>query len=160
MRYSTRGRIEGRDVTVAEELLRKSYPIHGRDFDKAGETATEIKGVLKEIGIDASLVHRTVVIAFEAEMNVVMYATEGTLTLVLTDEDVRLEIADRGPGIEDLTLALTEGFSTATDQMREMGFGFGMGLPNIRKNSDDFNIKSQVGVGTTVSALIRLNSSA
>ena len=145
---------------MAEELLRKSYQINGRDFDKAGETATEIKEVLKEIGIDASLVHRTVVIAFEAEMNVVMYAMEGTLTLVLTDEDVRLEIADRGPGIEDITLALTEGFSTATDQMREMGFGFGMGLPNIRKPSDDFNIESQVGVGTAVSALIRLNSSA
>ena len=93
-------------------------------------------------------------------MNVVMYATEGTLTFVLTDEDVRLEIADQGPGIENIKMALTEGFSTATDQMREMGFGFGMGLPNIRKNSDDFNIESQVGVGTTVSALIRLNSSA
>ena len=144
---------------MAEELLRRTYQIHGRDFDKAGETAAEIKQVLKEIGVDPGLIHRTVIIAFEAEMNVVMYASEGTLTFVFTDEDIRLEIADDGPGIEDLELALTEGFSTATDQMREMGFGFGMGLPNIRRNSDDFDLKSEVGTGTTVSAMIQLNSS-
>jgi len=144
---------------VAEELLRKTYQIHGRDFDKAGETATEIKQILKELDIDAGLIHRAVVIAFEAEMNVVMYAAEGTVTLVLSDEEIRLEIADKGPGIEDIEMALTEGFSTATDEMREMGFGFGMGLPNIRKNSSEFNIESQVGVGTTVSAVIGLDSS-
>ena len=144
---------------MAEELLRKTYQVHGRDFDKAGETATEIKQILKELDIDAGLVHRAVVIAFEAEMNVVMYASEGTITFVLTDEEIRLEIADKGPGIEDIGMALTEGFSTATDEMREMGFGFGMGLPNIRKNSDQFNIESQVGVGTTVSAVIGLDSS-
>ena len=144
---------------MAEELLRKTYQIHGRDFDKAGETATEIKQILKELDIDAGLVHRAVVIAFEAEMNVVMYASEGTITFVLTDEEIRLEITDAGPGIEDIGMALTEGFSTATDEMREMGFGFGMGLPNIRKNSSEFNIESQVGVGTTVSAVIGLDSS-
>ncbi len=144
---------------MAEELLRKTYQVHGRDFDKAGETATEIKQILKELDIDAGLVHRAVVIAFEAEMNVVMYASEGTITLVLSDEEIRLEIADTGPGIEDIEMALTEGFSTATDEMREMGFGFGMGLPNIRKNSSEFNIESQVGVGTTVSAVIGLDSS-
>ncbi len=93
-------------------------------------------------------------------MNVVMYASEGTITFVLSDEEIRLEIADQGPGIEDIEMALTEGFSTATDEMREMGFGFGMGLPNIRKNSDQFKIESQVGVGTTVSAVIGLDSSA
>ena len=144
---------------MAEELLRKTYEVHGRDFDKAGETAAEIKRILKGLGIDAGLIHRAVVIAFEAEMNVVMYASEGTITFVLSDEEIRLEIADKGPGIEDIEMALTEGFSTATDEMREMGFGFGMGLPNIRKNSDQFNIESQVGVGTTVSAVIGLDSS-
>ncbi len=145
---------------MAEELLRKTYQIHGRDFDKAGETATEIKQILKELDIDAGLIHRTVIIAFEAEMNVVMYASEGMVTFVLTDEEIRLEIADKGPGIQDLEMALTEGYSTATDEMREMGFGFGMGLPNIRKNSDDFNIASEVGTGTTVSTMIRLDQSA
>lgn len=145
---------------MAQELLRKTFQIHGRDFDKAGETASHIKRLLKELEIDPTLIHRTVVIAFEAEMNVVMYATEATITFVLSDEDIKLVIADKGPGIEDLNLALTEGFSTATEEMREMGFGFGMGLPNIRKNSDDFNLESEVGVGTTVSAVVRLNSNA
>jgi serine/threonine-protein kinase RsbT len=145
---------------VAEELLRRAYQVRGRDFDKAGETATAIKQLLKELGIGADLIHRTVVIAFEAEMNVVMYASQGTLTFVLSDAEIRLEIADEGPGIEDINMALTEGFSTASDEMREMGFGFGMGLPNIRKNADEFNIASEVGVGTTVSARIRLDSVA
>ena len=145
---------------MAEELLRKTYQIRGRDFDKAGETATEIKQILKEIGVDSSVIHRIVVIAFEAEMNVVMYASEGTATFVLTDEEIRLEMADKGPGIEDIEMALTEGFSTATDQMREMGFGFGMGLPNIRKNADGFKLESEVGAGTTVSAVVRLDSNA
>jgi len=144
---------------VAEELLRKTYQVNGRDFDKAGETAAEIKQILNQLGIDSNLIHRTVVIAFEAEMNVVMYASEGTITFVLTDEDIQLEIADNGPGIGDLEMALTEGFSTATDEMREMGFGFGMGLPNIRRNADGFNLESAVGTGTTVSALVRLDSS-
>ena len=145
---------------MAEELLRKSYGVRGRDFDKAGETAAEIKQVLKGLGIDAEIVHRTVIIAFEAEMNVVMYANEGTVTFSLTDAGIQLEIADEGPGIEDVAMALTEGFSTATDEMREMGFGFGMGLPNIRKNADEFQIESKLGVGTTVSTFIRLNASA
>lgn len=145
---------------MAEELLRRSYAVRGRDFDKAGERAAEIKQLLKELDMDASLIHRAVVIAFEAEMNVVMYAYEGTLTCVLTDEDICLEITDKGPGIEDVELALTEGFSTATDEMREMGFGFGMGLPNIRKNADDFTIESEVGTGTMVRAMIRIDSSA
>jgi serine/threonine-protein kinase RsbT len=145
---------------VAEELLRTTYQIRGGDFDKAGETAAQIKQILKGLGIDSNLIHRTVVIAFEAEMNVVMYASEGTIAFVLTDQEIRLEIADKGPGIEDIDMALTEGFSTATNEMREMGFGFGMGLPNIRKNADDFSIESEVDVGTTVSVVIGLDSSA
>ena len=144
---------------MAEELLRKTYEIHGRDFDKAGETATEIKQLLNWLDIDASLIHRAVIIAFEAEMNVVMYAEAGTVTLILTEDDIRLEVSDRGPGIPDVDLALTEGFSTASPEMREMGFGFGMGLPNIRKNSDDFALQTKVGLGTTVRSAIRMNSS-
>lgn len=144
---------------MAQELLRKTYQFHGRDFDKAGETASTIKQLLKGLGIDPAIIHRTVVIAFEAEMNVVMYATEATLTLILTDEQIELEVADKGPGIEDLEMALTEGFSTATDEMREMGFGFGMGLPNIKKHSDELDLRSEVGRGVTLTATIRLNSS-
>ena len=145
---------------MAEELLRRTYEVHGHDFDKAGEAATLIKRMLKEIGVEPGVIRRVVVIAFEAEMNVVMYAENGTMTLVLTDEDISIAVTDDGPGIEDIELALTEGFSTATDKMREMGFGFGMGLPNIKKNADTFAIESKVGTGTTVCATIRLDSSA
>lgn len=142
---------------MSEELLSRSFTLHGRDFDKAGEASTEIKVMLKELGIDSQVIRRVVVVCFEAEMNVVMYASEGILTFVLTDDDVGIEIADSGPGIPDLERALQEGYSTATDEMREMGFGFGMGLPNIRKNSDVFDIRSEVGVGTTVSSRINLD---
>ena len=135
---------------MAAELLRRTYKVRGRDFDKAGEIAAGIKGLLKELDLDANLIHRAVIIAFEAEMNVVMYAQEGTVTLVLTDEELRLEVSDRGPGIADIELALTEGYSTATEEMREMGFGSGLGLPNIKRNADNLNITSQVDVGTRV----------
>jgi serine/threonine-protein kinase RsbT len=143
---------------MAEALISRSYTVHGKDFDKGGETSTEVKATLKELGIDSQVIRRVVVVAFEAEMNVVMYADEGTLTFVLTDDDIGIEVADRGPGIPEIELALEEGWSTATDEMREMGFGFGMGLPNIRRNSDEFEIRSEVGVGTTVVSRIRLDA--
>ncbi len=114
-----------------------------------------IKVLLKNLGIEGMIVRRVVIVAFEAEMNVVMYARKGTIALVLTNSVIRLEICDEGPGIPDIPLALQEGYSTATPEMREMGFGFGMGLPNMRRNSDEFDIESQVGKGTSVFAVIR-----
>jgi len=145
---------------VAEELLSRSFEVHGRDFENAGEASTEIKSLLKELEIDPDVIRRSVVVAFEAEMNVVMYADEGTVSFVVTDDDIGIEVADRGPGIPDLELALQEGWSTATDEMREMGFGFGMGLPNIRKNSDRFVVESRIGEGTVVSSRISLDGAA
>lgn len=143
---------------MAAELLRESFDIQGRNFDKAGEVSSEIKVILRDLFIDAANTRRTVIVAYEGEMNVVMYAQRGTMTLILTDKDISLEIADEGPGIPDLELALQEGYSTASDEMREMGFGFGMGLPNMKKHSDEFRIESEVGKGTTVFAKIRLNA--
>ena len=145
---------------MAEELLSRSFEVHGRDFENAGEASTEIKSLLKELEIDPDVIRRSVVVAFEAEMNVVMYADEGTVSFVVTDDDIGIEVADRGPGIPDLELALQEGWSTATDEMREMGFGFGMGLPNIRKNSDRFVVESRIGEGTVVSSRISLDGAA
>jgi serine/threonine-protein kinase RsbT len=142
---------------VAEELLGCCFRIHGRDYDKGGETSTEIKSLLTSLELDPTLVRRAVIVAFEAEMNVVMYADEGKLTLTITDEDITIEMDDRGPGIPDIDLAMQEGWSTATDEMREMGFGFGMGLPNIRRNSDSFGIRSAVDEGTVIVSRIRLD---
>ena len=143
---------------MAAELLRERYEIQGRNFDKAGEVSGEIKTLLRELGLDAACIRRLVIVAFEAEMNVVMYARRGTMTLILSDKDLSLEVTDEGPGIADIDLALQEGYSTASDEMRELGFGFGMGLPNMKKNSDDFRIESEVGKGTSVFSKIWLNS--
>jgi len=140
------------------ELLREGYEIQGRNFDTAGEVSGEIKVVLRDLGIDATDLRRVVIVAFEAEMNVVMYARRGTLTLIVTDEDINLEVVDEGPGIPDIELAMQEGYSTAPDEMREMGFGFGMGLPNMKKYSDEFRVESEVGKGTSVFSKVRLNS--
>jgi serine/threonine-protein kinase RsbT len=142
---------------MAEELFRKVFTVHGGNFDRAGESSTEIKEKLRGFNIDANLVRRAVVIAFEAEMNVVMYANIGTMNFIITDEEICLEVSDEGPGIADIEQAMQEGFSTASDEMREMGFGFGMGLPNIKKNSDFLKIESDVGKGTSVFARIRIN---
>jgi serine/threonine-protein kinase RsbT len=150
-------RHERRDVAMAEELFRKAFTIYGGNFDRAGESSTEIKEKLRYLNIDANLVRRAVVIAFEAEMNVVMYANLGTINLIITDEEICLEISDEGPGIPDIDQAMQEGFSTASDEMREMGFGFGMGLPNIKKNSDFLKIESDVGKGTRLFTGIRID---
>jgi serine/threonine-protein kinase RsbT len=143
---------------MAAELLRESYEIQGRNFDKAGEIAGEIKVFLRDLGIDEVFIRRLVIVAFEGEMNVVMYARRGVLTLILTDEDISLEIKDQGPGIPDIEMAQQDGYSTASDEMREMGFGFGMGLGNMKKNSDEFRIESEVDEGTSVFARIKMDS--
>jgi len=145
---------------MATELLREIFNVQGRNFDKAGEISSEIKVILKDLGIDAACLRRVVIVAYEAEMNVVMYADRGMLTLILTDQDISLDVKDEGPGIPDIDLAMKEGYSTASDEMREMGFGFGMGLPNMKKNSDEFRLESEAGKGTSVFARIRLDSHA
>lgn len=143
---------------MTAELMRERYEIQGGNFDTAGEISGEIKVILRDLGIDAASLRRVVVVAFEAEMNLVMYARRGTLTFILTDNEVNLEIQDEGPGIPDLELAFQEGYTTATDEMRELGFGFGMGLPNMKKNSDELKIETEVGTGTSVFARIRLDA--
>ncbi|HYA43205.1 MAG TPA: ATP-binding protein [Syntrophobacteraceae bacterium] len=145
---------------MAEELFRKAFMIYGGNFDRAGESSTQIKEILESLHIDATIIRRTSIVAFEAEMNVVMYAHSAKLDLIITEDYICLEILDEGPGIPDIEQAMQEGFSTASDEMREMGFGFGMGLPNIKKNSHDLTIESNVGKGTKLSARIRLNADA
>jgi anti-sigma regulatory factor (Ser/Thr protein kinase) len=143
---------------MAEELLRRTFEVRGQDFDKAGDTSAEVKVILTDLEIDPGIILRVGVIAFEAEMNVVMYAERATVTFILTDEEISIEISDDGPGIPDIELAMQEGYSTASDEMREMGFGYGMGLPNIKRNSDTFTLNSEVGRGTSVCSVIRLDS--
>ncbi|HXX62706.1 MAG TPA: ATP-binding protein [Bacteroidota bacterium] len=134
-----------------------SFAVRGKDFIDAGRASTEIKSVLTDLGLDPSIIRRVAIASYEAEMNVVMYAEEATVTLELTPQRIIIVVDDRGPGIPNIELAMQEGFSTATPEMREMGFGAGMGLPNIKRNADDFAIQSTVGKGTTVTIQISIN---
>lgn len=142
---------------MTEELISRDYTVQGRDFENGGEVSTDIKALLKELEIDPKIIRRAVVVAFEAEMNVVMYARVATITVTITDDDIRIVVADQGPGIPDVEQAMQEGFSTASDEDRERGFGFGMGLPNIERNSDVFDLKSTVGEGTVLTSRVLLD---
>lgn len=135
----------------------RSFTIQGRNFLDAGLVSTEIKSMLREVGLDPALVRRVAIATYEAEMNVVMYADQATLTVELTPRTITILVRDRGPGIPDVDLAMREGYSTATPEMREMGFGAGMGLPNIRKNADLFTVTSEVGKGTTLAITVTIN---
>jgi serine/threonine-protein kinase RsbT len=127
-----------------------TYDVAGSDFTNAGRASTGIKETLKHMGLPSALIRRVAIAAYEAEMNMVMYARRGTMTLRVTPAEVVIAARDDGPGIPDIGLAMREGYSTATPEMRELGFGAGMGLPNIRRNTDDLVVSSDVGRGTTV----------
>lgn len=144
-------------MTSKENELSYHFEITGGDFSNAGRTSTTIKEILQEIGIDSSIIVRTAIASYEAEMNVVMYAHRGLLTLNITPETLSLKLEDEGPGIDNIDLAMKEGFSTATEEMREMGFGAGMGLPNIKKNADKFEISSIPDKGTSLEITICLD---
>jgi serine/threonine-protein kinase RsbT len=140
-----------------EYVLSQQFEITGGDFSNAGKISTSIKEILKEIGINRSIIIRASIALYEAEMNIVMYAHRGTVYLNITPEKLHLKLEDEGPGIGNIDLAMKEGFSTATDKMREMGFGAGMGLPNIKKNADRFEITSTPGMGTSLDMKFCLN---
>jgi serine/threonine-protein kinase RsbT len=142
-----------------EVLFHKAYTIQGNDFNHGGEASTDIKTILSQLGVDPSVVRRLVIASFEAEMNIVMYANEGQMDLYVHPDRIRITLNDNGQGIEDIELAMQEGYSTATEKMREMGFGAGMGLPNMKRNSDVFNIDSTPGEGTSLEIIVHLEAS-
>ncbi len=133
-----------------------SCRIHGGDFETAGQATRGLKEHLARIGVSAAAMRRAMIASYEAEMNVVIHARTGTLWARLDSDKLDLEVADEGPGIPDVALALREGWSTASEKAREMGFGAGMGLPNIRRNSDRFDIETRVGRGTRIRSTIFL----
>ncbi len=140
------------------EAFESVYHVLGKDFSNAGKVSTSIKDTLKRMGISPAVVRRVAIVSYEAEMNLVMYATRGRVSLSVSRDAVTLNVDDEGPGIPDISLAMQEGYSTATAEMREMGFGAGMGLPNIRKNADEFEISSEVGRGTRL--VIQVNQAS
>ena len=130
--------------------LKKSFHIKARDFIRAGEASINVQNLLKSMDFDPRLIRRVAICGYESEMNVVMHGGDGTLSIEVDDEKLVLEIIDDGPGIEDIELAMQAGYSTANDDHREMGFGAGMGLPNMKKNSDRIQVESPKDKGTVV----------
>ena len=124
--------------------------VAGDDFDRAGEASAGLKRLLQKIGVPADIIRRIAIGTYEAEMNVIIHAGGGQVDAEIFPEETVVYIADQGPGIPDIKLAMQEGWSTAPDHVRQMGFGAGMGLPNMMKCSDDFDIQSTVGSGTNI----------
>ena len=137
-----------------EHALGMDFAVARHDFAAAGEVASRVKQVLRQLGIASDLVRRAAVATYEAEMNLVIHSDGGKVVLRVDSGRIVVEACDLGPGIPDIELAMREGYSTASDEVREMGFGAGMGLPNMQRCSDSFTIHSSVGRGTTVIAVI------
>jgi serine/threonine-protein kinase RsbT len=131
-----------------QNLYSGSFNIEGGNFNSAGIVSTSIKSILKKLGIPGELVRKAAIVSYEAEINVVSYAKKAVVTLKVDPGTVQIEVIDEGPGIPNIDLAMQEGYSTADQKIREMGFGAGMGLCNIKHYSDVFHITSEVGKGT------------
>lgn len=135
-------------------IQKLEFNIFGGDFNQAGKASSKIKKKLKQLNINPAVIKRTVVSTYEAELNVVAHANSGKMTAIFESNHILIIITDCGPGIENIELAMEAGFSTASKKVREMGFGAGMGLPNIKKNTDELKIESKVGEGTRLELTI------
>ena len=131
-------------------IIKETYPVAAGDMVAAGDVSARIKRKMKQIGIPPSVVRRVSVGTYEAEINLVIHSLGGHIDFTIDPENVIIRVVDQGPGIADLEKAMTEGWSTASNEVRNMGFGAGMGLPNMKRNADDFSIESTVGVGTDI----------
>jgi anti-sigma regulatory factor (Ser/Thr protein kinase) len=135
--------------TIMEDI-KYVYEIEKDDFVRAGEASSNIKKILRQLGIDSGVIRKISIATYEAEMNVVIHSLGGQIILEVTQDYIKVVASDRGPGIADLELAMKEGYSTATDKVREMGFGAGMGLPNMKRCSDRLCVNSTMGKGTEI----------
>jgi len=138
------------------EPMHLQYEVEGGNFSKAGFASSEIKKVLKQLNVDAKTIKRIVVSSYEAEVNIVAHAYKGKISAMIDNEKIELFYDDEGPGIPDIEKAMQAGFSTASPEAREMGFGAGMGLPNIKNNADKLEITSEIGKGTQLRITVAL----
>ena len=134
-----------------------NYNVQKGEFHRAGEASSNLKKVLKQLGISSEIIRKIAIAMYEAEMNMVIHADGGFINVQILPEKIHIILKDVGPGIPDVEQAMKEGFSTATEEVRNLGFGAGMGLPNMKKNSDFIRVTSEVGIGTTVELEVNLN---
>lgn len=130
--------------------MKLNYQVDGEQMSLAGEASGAVKKVLKQLGLPTAVIRKVSVAMYEAEINMVIHANGGQVFVEITPENIQIKLEDEGPGIPDIDLAMQEGYTTASDQAREMGFGAGMGLPNMKRYSDHLKVSSKVGKGTTV----------
>ena len=138
-------------------MMHFEFHVEGGNFLKAGSASSQLKKILKQLNVDPKTIKRVVVAMYEAEVNIVAHAFKGDIFIDIDTQKIEITLIDEGPGIPDIDLAMQQGFSTASSVVREMGFGAGMGLPNIKNNSDELTITSEVSKGTTVKIAIYLN---
>lgn len=133
-----------------------TYVIDGNDFTRAGEASSSVKNKLKMLGVSSNAIRKTAIAMYEGEINMVIHANGGTITVTISDTDITMVLSDTGPGIPDIGQAMQEGFSTAREEVRSLGFGAGMGLPNMKRYSDEMHIDTVVGQGTTITMKVTL----
>ena len=138
------------------EILNFHFVVDGDDFTSAGQASIQIKKNLRRLGLDPEIIRRVSIAMYEGEINMVIHAHGGEADVNVHESHIEIILKDNGPGIKNIEQAMQEGFSTAPDQIRSLGFGAGMGLPNMKRYTDDMNIESEVGVGTTVTMRVDL----
>lgn len=132
------------------DALNMHYTVDGNDFTLAGDCSSKVKKLLTQLGFDSSVIRKTAIAMYEGEINMVIHANGGVIDVLISPDKIVATLKDNGPGIPDIEKAMQEGFSTATNQVRELGFGAGMGLPNMKKYSDEMNITTKLNEGTTI----------
>lgn len=138
---------------MSEELI-FHFDVDGEDFTSAGEASAEVKKRLRLMGYPPELIRRVSIVMYEGEINMVIHAGGGQADVFVYSDRIEIVLVDNGPGIEDISLAMREGYSTAPDAIRSLGFGAGMGLPNMKRYSDEMHLESKVGVGTKVTLIV------
>lgn len=141
---------------MTDKFIELTFDIPANDFLHAGEASSSVKNMLKQLGINPQIIKKVAIAMYEAEINAVIHANGGKALVKIWKDRVEIKLKDHGPGIPNIELAMQEGYTTAPDHIRDMGFGAGMGLPNIKRYSDSLEIESQVGLGTTVTIMVVL----
>ena len=139
-----------------EDAIVLTYDISADDFTRAGEASSDVKRKIKQMGVDPEAIRKVAIAMYEGEINMVIHAKGGLITVEMTPQQIKMILADVGPGIPDVELAMQAGYSTAPDEVRSLGFGAGMGLPNMKKYSDVLEVDTTLGVGTTVRMVVKI----
>ncbi|MGN0173890.1 MAG: ATP-binding protein [Acutalibacteraceae bacterium] len=138
------------------DVINFHYIVDGDDFTSAGEASVNVKKKLRQLGVDPAIIRRVSIAMYEGEVNMVIHANGGFVDVNVYSDKIEIIISDEGPGIENVELAMQEGFSTAPDYVRSLGFGAGMGLPNMKSYTDEMRIETKVGVGTKITMIVNL----